>query len=132
MAITLTYLGTTAALSDRLEWVDEWSWSPVTQSAAWSTTGALLLDVGTKLAGRPITLEGTNTQAWISRSLCSTLQAWAALPGAQFSLSLRGVARVVVFDHDKGGFAATPVWRLLDGHESPEQLFIPTLRFLEI
>ena len=29
MSITLTYNGTTATLSDRLQWSDEFDWSPV-------------------------------------------------------------------------------------------------------
>lgn len=132
MAITLTHLGTTAHLSDRLDWVDEFTWSPVEQQAAFSTTGALLLDVGTKQAGRPITLDGSNTAAWITRALCDTLQAWRALPGAQFTLHLRGVDRAVVFDHQAGGFSAISVWKLLDGEQYAEQLFVPTFRFLEV
>ena len=86
MSITLTYNGTTATLSDRLQWSDEFDWSPVEQATAYSTTGALLVDVAVKQAGQPITLEGTDTNAWISRALCSTLKAWAALPGAQVSV----------------------------------------------
>ena len=39
MAITLTYSGTTLALSDRLAWTDEFSWSPVQQAMEYSTTG---------------------------------------------------------------------------------------------
>jgi len=63
MAITLTYNATTAHLSDRLAWTDEYSWSPVVQATAPSTTGALLVDVGVLQAGRPITLEGVDTRA---------------------------------------------------------------------
>ena len=119
MSITLTYNGTTATLSDRLQWSDEFDWSPVEQATAYSTTGALLVDVAVKQAGQPITLEGTDTNAWISRALCSTLQAWAALPGAQF-------------DHGKGGFSAQPIWKLLDGEITPELFYRPTFRFLKV
>ena len=63
MAITLTYSGTTLALSDRLAWTDEFGWSPVEQSTEYSTTGALLVHVATKLAGRPITLNATGAVA---------------------------------------------------------------------
>lgn len=132
MSILLTYNGTTAQLTDRLQWTDEYDWSPVEQATEYSTTGALLVDVGIKLAGRPITLDGVETDAWISRALCDTLQAWAALPGATFTLTLRGVARPVVFDHAKKGFAAQPVWKLLDFEAAPELLYLPTFRFLEI
>ena len=132
MSITLTYNGTTAALSDRLQWSDEFDWSPVEQATAYSTTGALLVDVAVKLAGQPITLEGTDTNAWISRALCSTLQAWAALPGIQLDLVLRGETHQVIFDHAKGGFTAQPIWKLLDGEITPELMYRPTFKFLKV
>lgn len=132
MSITLTYNGTTATLSDRLQWVDEFAWSPVEQATAYSTTGALLVDVAVKQSGQPITLEGTDTNAWISRALCSTLKAWAALPGAQFDLVLRSETHQVIFDHGKGGFSAQPIWKLLDGEITPELFYRPTFRFLKV
>jgi hypothetical protein len=75
---------------------------------------------------------GTETAAWITRALCSTLQAWAELPGIQLTLVLRGQARQVMFDHAKGGFTGQPVFKLQDGEESPEQLYLPTFRFIEV
>lgn len=132
MSITLTFNGTTANISDRLDWQDEFGWSPVDQATSYSTTGALLVDVALKQAGRPITLVGTETAAWISRALCSTLQAWAELPGIQLTLVIRGQARQVMFDHAKGGFTGQPVWKLQDGEQSDEQLYVPTFRFLEV
>ena len=132
MSITLTYNGTTAHLSDRLHWADEFDWSPVDQATGYSTRGALLVDVGLKLAGQPITLDGTDTNAWISRSLCSTLQAWAALPGIQLDLVLRGETHQVIFDHAKGGFTAQPIWKLLDGEITPELMYRPTFKFLKV
>ena len=132
MSITLTYNGTTATLSDRLQWVDEFAWSPVEQATAYSTTGALLVDVAVKQSGQPITLEGTDTNAWITRALCSTLQAWAALPGIQLDLVLRGETHQVIFDHAKGGFTAQPIWKLLDGEITPELMYRPTFKFLKV
>jgi len=130
MSITLTYNGTTAHLSDRLIWTDEFGWSPVKQVTGPGTTGALLVHVGVLQAGRSIELDGVESKAWITRFLCETLQAWAALPGITFTLVLRGVARQVMFDHERGGFEATPVWLLADGEETPDQVFLPILRFL--
>lgn len=132
MSITLTYNGTTATLSDRLHWADEFDWSPVEQSTSYSTTGAFLVDVAVKQAGQPITLEGTDTNAWISRALCSTLKAWAALPGIQLDLVLRSETHQVIFDHGKGGFTAQPIWKLLDGEITPELFYRPTFRFLKV
>lgn len=132
MSITLTYNGTTAHLSDRLHWADEFDWSPVEQSTSYSTKGKLLVDVAVKESGQPITLEGTDTNAWISRALCSTLQAWAALPGIQLDLVLRSETHQVIFDHAKGGFSAQPIWKLLDGEITPELFYRPTFRFLKV
>ena len=132
MSITLTYSGTTAYLSDRLHWADEFDWSPVEQVTAYSTTGRLLVDVAVKQSGQPVTLEGTDTNAWISRALCSTLQAWAALPGIQLDLVLRGATHQVIFDHAKGGFSAQPVWKLLDDEITSELFYRPTFRFLKV
>lgn len=132
MSITLTYNGTTAHLSDRLQWTNEYDWSPVDQATGYSTRGVLLVDVGLKLAGQPITLDGTSTNTWISRALCDTLQAWAALPGIELALVLRGTTHAVIFDHAQGGFAAQPIWRLADGEITPELFYRPTFRFLKV
>lgn len=132
MSITLTYSGTTAHLSDRLHWADEFDWSPVDQVTGYSTRGALLVDVGVKEAGQPITLEGTDTKAWISRALCSTLQAWAALPAIQLELVIRGQTHAVIFDHERRGFSAQPIWKLVDGEVTAELLYLPTFRFLKV
>ena len=128
--ITLTYNGTTAQLSDRLLWPDEFRSSPVVQVTEPGTTGALLVHQGVRLAGRPITLDGVESKAWITRALCASLQAWSDLPGITLTLVLRGVSRLVIFDHEQVGFEATPVWRIADGEETPEQVFLPTFRFL--
>jgi hypothetical protein len=130
MAITLSYNGTTAQLGDRLIWSNEFGWSPVAQVAEPGTTGALMVHVGVRSAGRPITLDGVESKAWISRALCASLQAWSELPGIVMTLVLRGVSRQVIFDHQQGGFEAVPVWRIADGQETPEQVLLPTFRFL--
>lgn len=99
MAITLTKGATTLELPEDLLWVNEFRWSPVAQATERSLTGALLIDVGSRVGGRPITLAGKENFAWILRSGLETLQAWAALPGQQFTLTHNGVARTVIFDH---------------------------------
>ena len=132
MTITLTYNGTTAHLSDRLQWTDEYDWSPVEQGTGYSTTGRLLVDVALKQSGQPITLQGTETAAWIPRTLCDTLQAWAALPGIKLQLTLRGVTHQVIFDHAQKGFEARPIWKLIDGAITGELMYLPTFRFLKV
>lgn len=128
---TLTLAGDTIELGGRLVWTDEFAWSPVLQSVEYSTTGALIVDVGERQAGRPITLDGTETQAWFPREVCDQLLAWVAVPGAELTLVLRGEERTVIFDQARGGFEARPLWDLADGEESADQLLRVTLRFLE-
>jgi hypothetical protein len=132
MSITLTYAGTTLDLGDRLVWSDEYSWHPVKQSTSPSTTGALLVDVGVLQAGRPITQEGAQSNAWITRATCDTLKAWAAIPAAEMVLVLRGTPHTVIFDHERTGFEAQALWRLADGEHTAQEVFLPTLRFLEV
>lgn len=131
--ITLTFDGTTLALSDRLLWLDEFQWSPVATEVRWGTTGAPQMHVGLRQAGRPITLDGRDGNAWLSRTLCTQMEAWAALPGAQLGLLLRGQLRTVVFDHAQGtAFEATPIWKLLDGEHTGEVLYRPYFKFMEV
>ena len=131
--ITLALGATTLELSDRLVWVDEFEWSPVVSAVRWGTTGAQQIHVGVRQAGRPITLDGRESQAWLTRAMCANLNAWHALPGARFSLLLRGQARTVMFDHAQGAaFSATPIWRLLDGEHTPELFYRPYFKFMEV
>lgn len=99
MSCTLTYGATVLELPADLLWANEFRWSAVSQSVDRSITGALLVDVATRTGGRPITLAGKEDSAWIKRSGLATLEAWAALPGQEFTLNHNGVARTVIFDH---------------------------------
>lgn len=81
MSWTLTRNDTSAALSlhEQYIWADEYEWSPLKQSApTWSLTGAMHIDQGTMLAGRPITLD--SEYARIKRRDLQLLQAWSAVP----------------------------------------------------
>ena len=44
--ITLTYDTTTLYLSERLQWTDEYEWTPVQQATEYRITGALLIEIG--------------------------------------------------------------------------------------
>jgi hypothetical protein len=135
MTISLKHTGTgqTLTLSDRLLWVNEYAWSPAAHEARYGTTGALLLHVGLRQAGRPIELDGRDSEAWLARAACAQLQQWAAQPGQTFELLLRGVLRAVVFDHSGGNaFDAEPIWKLVDGEHTPELEYRPYFRFMEV
>lgn len=129
--ITLTYGGDTLTLHPDLLWNDEHSWSPVQQTAAYSLSGALILDVGVKAAGRPITLQPEDvSSAWMTLDVVETLKAWAAAPAAEMVLNIRGVARDVVFRHSDGALEVSPVIHYSD-HEQTDY-FLVTIRLMEI
>ena len=131
MAITLSVGGTTVNLPDDLFWSDQHSWSPVSQAVATSITGAAIIDVGTKTAGRPITLTGDETHSWMTYEVVSQLKIWAALPDQQLSLSIRGTNYSVIFrHHEPPALELTPV---ID-YSAPDatDFFYGQLKFMEI
>lgn len=130
--ITLTYQDTQLALSDRLDWVDELSWSSIDQQTEYATNGALLIDQAEKLSGRTIELNGDDTRAWLDRTTCLRLNQWRRLRNARFTLVLRGEAYTVIFDHQKGGFTAQPIWKLEDGEFTGEVKYRPIFWFIEV
>ena len=67
------------ALHDQYIWSDEYEWSPLKQSEPeYSLNGAMHVQQGTMLTGRPITLDCE--YARIQRSDVELLQAWASVP----------------------------------------------------
>jgi hypothetical protein len=132
MAITLTQGATTVTLPDALNWADEYTWSPVQQTKTYTTTGALLIEEATRQAGRPITLEGAEDRTWCTRALVEQLRAWAATSTVVLTLTLRGVARSVTFDHERGALQGLPVLFYADGSIESTDYYVPTIRLLEI
>lgn len=67
------------ALHAQYYWSDEYEWSPIKQSEpVYTLSGAMDIQQGTMLAGRPITLD--SEYARIKRSDVQLLQAWASVP----------------------------------------------------
>lgn len=98
-------------LPDRLRWIDEHDWSPLAQAAPqYSLGGAVIVQQGTMLAGRPITLGGEDNHNWLPRTTLTTLHEWAALPELEMTLDYHGNTYNVIFRaHDKA-LAVSPVW----------------------
>lgn len=71
MAITLDSL----ILPEDLIWQDEYYWTPVQQSVAYSLGGALIVQCAQKLAGRSITLAGSDNSGLAARSVIDDLMA---------------------------------------------------------
>lgn len=100
-------------LPDDLWWEDETDWTPVEQTVEYSVAGALLIDLATKLAGRPITLVGDESTAWIARATALALQAKAAVPGKQMTLVIHDQTFTAMFRYDdKKPVDAAPVLRI--------------------
>jgi hypothetical protein len=134
MSVTLSDGTTTVTLHPDLLWSDEFNWHPVEQSAQRTVTGALIVQVATRVAGRPITLEPEDdSSAWMLRSVVEQLRNWAAVPGQELELTLRGVARDVVFRHQDGaGLEAVPVVHFSDSDVASSDWYRCTLRLMEI
>lgn len=119
----------TVQLPRGMVWIDEHDWSPVEKATAYSTTGALLVDVAVRQAGRPITLQGEPHAGWMRRSVLDALWALAADPVAQHTLELAdGRTFTVIFTQDP--ISAKPIAR----PELPptHYPYFATLRLLEI
>lgn len=134
MSITLTHApsSTTLTLPDELNWTDEYTWSPVEQTKTYTTTGALLIEEGVKQAGRPISLEGAEDSTWCTRALVDQLHAWARTANIVLTLTLRGVARSVTFDHERGALQGLPLIFYADGSIASDDWYVPTMRFIEL
>ncbi len=97
---------------EQLEWTDEWDWTPIAQEQERSLSGALLVQQGSKLYGRPITLK-SNGGAWFPLSLVRSLEVLRDIPGKVMPLALPdGRTFTVIFDHSNGApLKATPLFR---------------------
>ena len=130
--IQLTYSGASIALPDDLYWADESTWQPVAQAVERTITGALVVQVHARTGGRPITLEPPGDDgAWMTRADLDALLAWAAVPGREMTLTLRGVDHQVVWRHqDAPAIQARPVVPFSD--VAPGDFYVVTLKFMEL
>ena len=96
MAITLDSI----TLPDGLRWTDEYAWVDDTVTANYSVTGALIVQRSTKQAGRPITLTGGISFAWVTKVQLDVLKiALNTYPDAGLTLTL----------HDGRSFTVIPI-----------------------
>lgn len=129
--MTLTDGVDTITLSDDLLWADEHDWNPVTQTSQRTITGALVVQAGVNVAGRPITLRPENNDTWHDRSVVEQLRNFAAVPGLEMTLTLRGTPREVIFRHHDGiAVEASPVVHFSDVQATDKYLL--TLRLMEV
>lgn len=130
--ITLASGSTTLTLDPDLYWSDEHNWHPVEQSVQRTITGAQIISTAARIGGRSLTLEPIDDQsAWIPRATVVTLREWAATPGKEMTLTLRGVAYAVLFRHqDAPALDAKPVIHYSDADSA--DWYSVTLKFMEI
>lgn len=131
MSITLSDGTTTLTLPGDFDWEDEYTWTPVVQDAGYTLTGAMVVETASKQTGRPITLVGADDRAWVTRAALDQLRTWAAIPGQQLTLTLRSVARDVLFRHQDGAIDAVEQILFFEDPQSGTYYRL-TLRFMEI
>jgi len=121
---------TTITLPNDLQWIDEYTWQAVEQSTDRGLTGALIVDVGTRIAGRPITLQGQQDMGWVLRSTLDALRSLAQLPGQEMTLTNAEVTVFdVVFAHPDA-IDAAPVYFVSPAVAA--RPYVVTLKFLTI
>tara|TARA_R100001230_G_C5686964_1_gene196968 strand:- start:1308 stop:1739 length:432 start_codon:yes stop_codon:yes gene_type:complete len=115
---------------DQMEWVDEFDWDAITQSQERGLTGALLIQEGVKLHGRPITLQ-SNGGAWFTLATVRALEALRDQPSAVMQLVLpRGDQYWVTWNRESGPpLAAKQVIRSQDMADTVYEL---TLRLITV
>ncbi|MBX7228424.1 MAG: hypothetical protein K1X48_02310 [Burkholderiaceae bacterium] len=121
-------------LPNDLLWSDEFDWSPVEATNTYTLTGSLIIEQGTKQAGRPISLSAEPDMAFVTRATVQTLRNWAAIAGRKFKLVFQYPSDtrqfLVVFNHADEPISAEPV-KGFPGHESNDWFRI-SLKFLEV
>lgn len=116
---------------DQLEWTDEFEWSAVEQQQDRSLSGALMVQEGVKLYGRPITL-ASNDAAWFPLSLVRALEALRDERGRVMLLTLpTGAQHYVIFNRVDGApLEARPLFRRVN--PAADWLYTITLRLITV
>lgn len=118
----------TVLLDADFQWADEYNWRAVEQSVTRGLTGALIVQRGKRVAGRPITLRpDAPNGAWITRTDMQQLLAWADDPAAVLTLTMRGEVYRVIFAEETD---AEPV--IFYSDPRGDDYLLATLRFLTV
>lgn len=111
-------------------WADEFDWVPVDRATTYSVTGALIVDVAARLAGRPITLAGEVDAGWLQLGVLRQLHALASLPDATHALELADGRTFTVMFAPDAPIEAKPIGRPeLPSAANP---YYATLRLIEV
>lgn len=118
-------------LPEDLHWADEFGWTPVASSLDYALSGAALIQVGTRLTGRALTLEAEDERGWTTRGVILALKAFADEAGRAMILNYRGRVFSVMFAPGETPFDAEPVFREWPD-EDGDAWVLKTLRLIEI
>lgn len=126
MAISLDAI----TLPSDLIWVDEYAYTPVKQTINTAVNGSLVIEAAAALAGRPMTLQGGEDAAWISRATLELLRLKQIQPGLVMTLTLNYGDSYNVLFMQPDGIAAKPV---ID-YNNPDAAdwYTVTLKFIEV
>ena len=137
MDTKLTNVATNAVieLDDELYPSDEHEWSSVVSNIKYALDGTMIAEQSIRKAGKPYTMQAPSDMGYLTRSTVNALKAERDTLGATYWLDYRAdgqVKRVKVMFDTTGDDAitATPVKEFIS--PNPDDLFIVTLRFLEI
>ena len=111
MAPPLTHTLATLSIPRSLVWVDEFQWTAPLRAQEYSITGALIVDVATRQAGRPITLQGVADHGWMARNALQDLWALANTSTAPMALALADGRTFNVYFADGNPIEAEPITR---------------------
>lgn len=117
-------------LPQDLYWSDEFDWADLAQSSpVYTLAGAVVLQQGTKQAGRPITLTGV--WVWLKRSDYATLQTWSAVPELEMELTHYDgrVFNVCFRNHDQAIACEPVVYRT---PENPSDQYTGSINLMTI
>ena len=119
----------TVTLPGDMIWVDEFNWSPVQRATEYSLAGALIVDIGERQAGRPITLK-SDTGGWMRRSALQALYALAADPDVSSRTLTLADGRVFTVAFADDPIEAEPV---IDySIPGTDDWYVVTLQLLEV
>ncbi|WP_296276564.1 hypothetical protein [Pseudomonas sp. UBA7530] len=116
---------------DQMEWVDQFDWDPVAQEQERSLTGALIIQEGVKLYGRPITL-ASNGGAWFTLATVRALEALRDQPGIVMPLTLQDGSQHYVTWNRAAGAPVQAVQVFRKPNPEPEWEYELTLRLITV
>lgn len=119
------------SIHSQYHWRDEYEWSSLKQSApVYTLGGAIDIQQGTMLAGRPITLDCTNAR--IKRSELEQLQAWVQIPELTILLTHPDGRTFTVTFAAPALTDITPVKIIRAGDEHPDDKFTANINLLTV